>query len=205
MCGRFEQDPGNDEIAKVQSQAEKSLDQYELPLEVAQGEIFPTNTVAVLISVAQGVEAVPMRWGFPEPHYMGKGVIINTVAETALSKPMFRDSLLQRRLAVPVAGFYEWRDESTAEQKKPKVMYHFTREPGRLAFLAGLYKQFLGKEGTLLNHFTILTTSPTEMMSHYHNRMPVLLEESELDDWFLGDRLDYFLHRPQFDLQALKV
>ena len=70
------------------------------------GEIFPTNAAPILLPDGQKMTPKPMTWGFPS--FKGKGVIINARGETALDKPMFRRSVLERRCIVPTTGFYEW-------------------------------------------------------------------------------------------------
>ena len=73
------------------------------------GEIFPTNIAPVLALEKNALEAMLMNWGFPK--WQGEGVIINARSETAMEKPMFRNSLGTRRCVIPSTGFYEWKHE----------------------------------------------------------------------------------------------
>ena len=107
-----------------------------------------------------------MVWGFPS----FKGVIINARGETALDKPMFRRSVIERRCIVPTTDFYEWDSE--------KRKYHF-RLPGQdRLYLAGLWNVFQGEE-----RFVVLTTAPNDTIIHVHDRMPVLLTDDEVMPW----------------------
>lgn len=110
-----------------------------------------------------------MVWGFPS----FKGVIINARGETALDKPMFRRSVIERRCIVPTTDFYEWDSE--------KRKYHF-RLPGQdRLYLAGLWNVFQGFQGE--ERFVVLTTAPNDTIVHVHNRIPVLLTGDELMLW----------------------
>lgn len=129
----------------------------------ASGEVFPTQYAPVL--TASGPQA--MLWGFPA--YKGKGVIINARAESVYDKPMFRQAVLSRRVAVPSHGFFEWRKNG---KEKEKLLFN---HPGmRVLYMAGLYTQYA--DGA---RFTILTTAANDGMRPVHDRMPVILLPSE--------------------------
>ena len=110
----------------------------------------------------------PMAWSFSR--FKSKGVIINARGETALNKPMFRRSLLERRCIVPTTGFYEW------DRKKTK--YRFWLPGQDRLYLAGLWNTFQGEE-----RFVILTTAPNDTIINVHDRMPVLLTDDEVTPW----------------------
>ena len=165
MCGRFSLAPDESrEIARIVEEVQSRFGADS----IRTGEIFPTNTVPILLADGQEMIPKPMTWGFPG--FRGKGVIINARGETAPDKPMFRRSLLERRCVVPTTGFYEW------DRKKTK---HRFRLPGRnRLYLAGLWNAFQGEE-----RFVILTTAPNDTVIHVHDRMPVLLTDDEAAPW----------------------
>ena len=50
--------------------------------------------------------------------------------------------------------------------------------------MAGLYKNFIDKNGCSYSGFVIITTAAGEQMSQIHNRMPVILtEKSKIELW----------------------
>ena len=165
MCGRYSLAPDESrEIARIVEEVQSRFGADS----IRTGEIFPTNTVPILLADGQEMIPKPMIWGFPS--FRGKGVIINARGETALDKPMFRRSLLERRCIVPTTGFYEWDRE--------KTKYQF-RLPGRDSlYLAGLWNVFQGEE-----RFVILTTAPNDTIINVQDRMPVLLTDDEVTPW----------------------
>ncbi len=165
MCGRYSLAPDESkEIAQIVAEVQSRFG----AASIHTGEIFPTNAVPILLAEGQEMPPKPMTWGFPG--FRGKGVIINARGETALDKPMFRRSLLERRCVVPTTGFYEW--------DRKKMKYRF-RLPGRnRLYLAGLWNVFQSEE-----RFVILTTAPNDTIINIHDRMPVLLMDDEVTPW----------------------
>lgn len=166
MCGRYSLAPAESaEIERIVWEVQQKFGADS----IHTGEIRPTNPAPVLLLSDDGaMSAEPMGWGFPR--FDGKGVVINARGETAMDKPMFRKSLLERRCVVPTTGFYEWDSE--------KRKYLFRLPERRELYLAGLWNSFKGTD-----QFTILTTAPNESIINVHDRMPVLLPEAEQERW----------------------
>lgn len=165
MCGRYSLAPDESrEIAQIVAEVQSRFG----AASIHTGEIFPTNAAPILLAEEQKMTPRPMAWGFPG--FKGKGVIINARGETALDKPMLRRSLLERRCVVPTTGFYEW------DRRKTKYKFCLPGQP--CLYLAGLWNTFQGEE-----RFVILTTAPNDTMANIHNRMPVLLTDSEAMPW----------------------
>lgn len=194
MCGRFQVD-----AAAVKNAAAR---QFMLTgSETARpktGEIFPTDAVLVFARHSGKTGFLTMSWGFPR--WGGKGVVFNARAETAAQKPMFREHLFTRPVAVPTTGFYEWKPGLGA-RARDKYLF---REPGRDAlYLAGFAGSFPINDGQVPDRFVLLTTVANEAVAPYHNRMPVLLREDELDTWISGKKTGEILKRTPFALEAL--
>lgn len=165
MCGRYSLAPDESaELARIVAEVQSRFG----AASIHTGEIYPTNAAPVLLAAGQKMTPMPMKWGFP--NFKNKGVIINARGETALNKPMFRKSLLERRCIVPTSGFFEW------DRQKTK---HRFRLPGQeVLYLAGLWNRFEDEE-----RFVILTTAPNDTIINIHDRMPVLLTGAELEPW----------------------
>lgn len=114
-----------------------------------------------------------MQWGFPR--FQGKGLLINARVEAILDKKTFRDSVLHRRCVIPAHHFYEWC------KNKEKYTFQSPKQDATL-FMAGYYQIYNGQ-----NRFVILTTQANASVAPVHERMPLLLERQELEDWIMED------------------
>lgn len=166
MCGRYHFSLEQPTLRQLWERAQARFPNVKMEA----GEIFPTNTVPVLLDEGGGVVPVPARWGLP--HFKGSGVIINARAETAGEKRMFRESLRERRCAVPTSGFYEWSHD------REKRKYRFAVRPGEPLYLAGLWQE--SQDG---RRFVILTEAANASISDVHDRMPVILRGEQVDEW----------------------
>jgi putative SOS response-associated peptidase YedK len=104
----------------------------------------------------------------------------NAKAETLIEKPSFRNAFLRRRCIVPAEAFYEW-----VGPKGRKQPLNIARKDGNFLSLAGLYNFWrpTGSQGRPIPTFTIITTTPNQWMARVHDRMPVILQEDEVNNW----------------------
>jgi putative SOS response-associated peptidase YedK len=168
MCGRYYvDDETSREIRKILEQIDAKYENNNRK----SGEIFPTNTAPILAAYQKSIEPELAVWGFP--NYNNKGVLINARAETALEKKTFREGLLSRRCIIPCNGFYEWDSN--------KQKFYFKRQEDIL-YMAGIYNYYQEE-----SRFVILTTAANESMEAIHNRMPVVLEPNEVEEWILDN------------------
>lgn len=189
MCGRYYvDDETSREIRKILEQLDNTdlgSDSYK------KGEIFPTEKVAILTEDQNNIKPVINKWGFPG--FNNKGVLINARSETATEKKTFRESVLQRRCIIPANGFYEW--------DKNKNKYYFQRNESDIIYMAGFYQNFNNE-----NRFMILTTAANDSMSAIHHRMPLILENKEVEDWiFDSQSVEFILNKISPNLVHEKV
>lgn len=176
MCGRYYID---DETAREIERLVRHLDQKFKA--GGRRDIYPSGQAPVITGYQNEFSAELFTWGFPG--FDQKNLIINARSETALEKRMFKESIRNHRCAVPAAGFYEWNKE--------KEKYTFQRPDGRICYLAGFYKEFKGSV-----RFVILTTDANESMKSVHHRMPLVLNDEELDAWLFDDsQTELILHK----------
>lgn len=176
MCGRYHFSVVlMDEIREVVEASD-----WKLELGLLDKDMHPGDVAPVIAADDQGNLGIrKMRWGFTAPG--GKGLVFNARSESVFEKRMFRDSVENRRAAVPVSWFYEWN--------KSKEKYTFTREDSRVLFLAGFYSRY--EDG---DRFVILTTEANPSMEMVHSRMPLVLEKGQVKDWILdGGRTEELL------------
>jgi len=105
--------------------------------------------------------------------------MINAKAETITEKVSFKNSFKRKRCLVLSDGFYEWKKINSNE----KVPYRIKMEDNSLFAMAGLWDSWKGQDGELINSFTIITTSPNDLMKNIHLRMPVILEKKDEQLW----------------------
>lgn len=117
-------------------------------------------------------------WAKEKPKYP----TFNAKCETIEEKPTWKGSLNKMRCVVPVSGFYEWKGP-----KGEKQPYYITRRDGQPMLFAGLYafNNKIDPDGLL--SFTIITCEPNENMAKLHNRMPVIMDASDIDGWLSDD------------------
>jgi putative SOS response-associated peptidase YedK len=122
-----------------------------------------------------------MRWGLIPSWAKNSSAaasMINARAETAATKPAFRDALKSRRCLMPADGFYEW--SRTGKAKQP---YCFEVNEGKLFAFAGLWERWKDPSGQWVKSCSILTTTPNAVTSAVHDRMPVILHPDSYDLW----------------------
>ncbi len=171
MCGRyfFSKDSGDKKVQAIREAMER-----EHPGEYKTGEILPGNFAPAVILRRGKLSAVPAGFGFPG--FRDGKLIINARSETAAEKKTFADSLRERRIILPAAGFYEWSREGE------KTKYFFTRDGRETIYLCGLWKPV---DGFL--RFVILTRPANASMGGIHDRMPVIVGEEDVRP-YLTDR-----------------
>jgi len=179
MCGRYYIEIDEIEWQEIVSEIEERMkDEYEqmyLKLLKTRGEIFPSDIVPVRAGPG-GYE--PMKWGFILPGGKGKGrAVINARSETALEKPMFRQSMTERRCLIPASGYYEWQKSGS---KKTKYQLYLPDNP---IYFAGCYRQ---ERNSPLHHFVILTRQAVDSIGFIHDRMPVIIPPNGVDAWLNG-------------------
>ena len=123
-----------------------------------------------------------MRWGLlPRWKQRGPGRApepINARAETLDERPMFRSLIARNRCIVPATGFYEWRQMDHGKQ--PVVLRPTDQE---LFGFAGLWDETTTVDGELIRSFTIITTSPNELVAPIHHRMAAILDPGDEAAW----------------------
>ena len=144
----------------------------------------PTQELPVIVVDESGERVLrPMQWGlrarWSKPGDKKAVAPFNARAETMLEKPMFKNLIKRKRCLVPARGYYEWQNRG--DHKQP---YLIGPTDDELIAFAGLYDEFAPPgEDEPVASYTILTTDPSEFAGQFHNRMPVILERDDEDDW----------------------
>jgi putative SOS response-associated peptidase YedK len=86
-------------------------------------------------------------------------------------------------------GFYEWQTigVATSSPPQPKQPVYVTRRDGHPLAVAGLWASWrdrnMGDDAPWLHSCCVITTQANDTMSSIHDRMPVILEADDWDDW----------------------
>ncbi len=154
----------------------------------ASWNIAPTAAVLAITAGAEMRRAGVMRWGFTFNRPPGKSgasrPLFNARSETIRERPAFRSAFAQRRCLMPVNGFYEW--QASPGGSKTPLWIHRTDE--RPFALAGIYNTRPDPTAS------IITGAPNALMTPIHNRMPVMLDDTEYDDWLDPEAAPMTLH-----------
>ncbi len=106
--------------------------------------------------------------------------MINARSETIARKPAFKHAFRRRRCLVPADGFYEWKKSPDGKTKTPM---HVRMKSGSPFAFAALWETWRAPDGSELRSCTLLTTSPNGLMSTLHDRMPVIIPQSAMQQW----------------------
>lgn len=181
MCGRFVQLPLFD---KTQAPWPELAD--DLASVTAKYNLSPTQRAAVVLGDGERLTLRKLRWGLV-PSWVkdlkGSYSTINARIETVATKPAYRAAWrAPRRCLVPMAGYYEWREEGG---KQP---YYIARADGAMLYAAGLWEpkhhlQEDDSDGSL----TVITHDARDEAGLVHDRMPVFLDPGHARAWMTTD------------------
>ena len=126
-----------------------------------------------------------MTWGLI-PHFATneqyKYKTINAKAETVHTLSTFRHSFVRKRCLVPATGFFE--PDKINFVKQPYPWHYFKMKDNSIFSFAGLYDIWKDKNnGKEIHSYSIVTTTPNEVVGKYHDRMPVILKREDEEKW----------------------
>ncbi|HEY2531053.1 MAG TPA: SOS response-associated peptidase [Xanthobacteraceae bacterium] len=129
-----------------------------------------------------------MRWGLLPRWAKDEKLSYSTFnarSEDFTNKPTFRDAWKRgQRCLVVTDGFYEWK-KITVKEKQPYAIAMAADKT--MMVMAGLWSRWKDpKSGSEVLSCTILTCLPNNVMAELHDRMPVVLAESDWPKW-LGE------------------
>lgn len=164
MCGRYYLIKQIFHVLKDMG-VEVTMDQILL------GDCFPHQDIPVLIEESGKLKVRNMRWGYHGVH--SSRLIINARSETVRERRMFQNDFQNRRCLIIAKGFYEW------DHQKHQIA--FEKDDNSMMFMAGIYNEN--------QEVVILTRQANEVMKPIHSRMPVIIENDKMNQWFKQDAL----------------
>jgi putative SOS response-associated peptidase YedK len=182
MCGRYVTVSSPTILAERFAVEEVRIDTKEPDYNVT-----PRAEVPV-VATSRGKRVLDLvRWGLV-PSWAKSLAIgdkqINARADTVATKPAYKRAFVKRRAIIPADGFYEWQPIEGQKKKQPWFIRRRDGEP--LAF-AGLWEIWhdpeIGDDAPRVRSCVIITSDANEVLAPLHDRMPVVLPESEWDRW----------------------
>jgi len=183
MCGRFTLQTPSYQLATLFDQLAES----QIPPQESRHNICPTQNVLAVRQPGGIHEAVMLRWGlvpFWAKELKIGNRMINARSETVFEKPAFRAAAKSKRCVIVCDGFYEWKPVEGQKKKQPYLIAKEDRSPW---LMAGLWESWRDPEGPKdaapTETCTIITTAANDFMTDLHDRMPVKLEDEQIECW----------------------
>ena len=200
MCGRFSQLPSQSPFQAPRPELDDAFARLPIRFNLAPGQ-----TAGVLIQEQDDIALRILQWGllpFWAKELSLAHHTINARIESITEKPFYHAAFKARHAVIPMSGYYEW--QATPEGKQP---YYFQSEKhAATLWVAGLWEprhvlQTDASSGT----FTLITQEADGLPASIHNRMPVFIEASDVEQWLSlrpGPSMPFLLTRT---LPELKV
>lgn len=169
--------------------------------------ITPSQDVLVARAIGDAYELASLRWGlipfWAKDEKIGNRMI-NARSETVSEKPAFRAAWKKRRAVVPAAGFYEWH--RSGDTKQPYAIRANDHQPFAIAALW----EHWDKGPEPVESVALLTMQANQQIAPIHHRMPVVIQEPDLQQWLSGSTTEAAecLSRAKtvsFDFQAIST
>jgi len=147
--------------------------QYDFP----SHKITPGMYVPVCFKENNHYQIDWMRWGLVPSWSKDESFamkLINARRETISEKPSFRNAWKSRRCLIPCNYFYEWNQQ--------KQKFEIRLKNHEIFSLAGIWES-RERDDFVLNTFSIITQEANNEMKMIHDRMPVIIKESEFSNW----------------------
>lgn len=206
-CGRYVLQTTAKDLAKRYNLAKA-------PAVIASNyNVAPGQTMPVVVEEDGKIKVELMKWGLIPVWAKDPAIgyrLINARDDHIFEKPMWRGVILKKRALIPATGFYEWQ-KPPAGSKQHKTPFYIHPKQIDLFSFAGVWSSWKDKDGKELKTYSIITTQPNKEMAKVHNRMPVILRQSDEADWLEPSKaarqdVEPFLHPfEDHGLQMYKV
>lgn len=146
----------------------------------------PTQPISVILAERERRKLEEHRWGLVP--FWAKDAV-NADSALIHEKPAYRKMFSKQRCVIPSNGFYVWKWKGKVKQPVRIEMND------KHAFgMAGLYEIWKDAKGGEYRTCTVITTVSNRLVYEYDERMPVILNERDIDAWLdpgMNGDMDY--------------
>ena len=172
MCGRVIQKTPVQSVASAYgARMEEEVTLFE------PGEYTAGGQVLSIEASENGREASLSRWGLPAAWLTAGELLRHARAETAMSKPTFREAARTRRCIVPVDAWIEWGTRPGARRGPHEVRAC----EGGTTGIAGLWWPSAVRRCP--RRLVIITKTASGPPAQIHHRTPMAVLDSDIDIW----------------------
>jgi len=182
MCGRYV-------TTNAFSKSKHLVDNPDNVIDAENFNAYPTCILPVLLHRDKKFIIQNLTWGLVPKWAEGKEdfrPLNNARLESVDEKPSFKSLVKKYRCIIPADGYYEW--QQTDQGKQP---FFIKCSDDKQLYFGGLHQKNKDHE------FTILTHESEGDLKYIHHRMPLMLDESQFDQFFDYDRNISSLTREQ--------
>jgi putative SOS response-associated peptidase YedK len=181
MCNAYEQHVKWVAYTQMMQALELGVPTQQTELDLPESdEIRIKDLAPVMRAAGNGIELVPMTFGFPPSNAKG-GPVFNYRSDG-------RHFDKSNRCLIPASGFFEFTGK-----KYPKAKHRFTLNDAPFMAIAGIWRE--GAAGAS-PAFTMLTIDPSPDVAPYHDRQIVVLRPSDWAGWIYLTSPEAELLRP---------
>ena len=177
MCGRF----------TLTAEFHEIIDRFAIEAAIADElyqesyNVAPSQSVLSVINDGEKNRLGYLKWGLIPSWSKDEKIgskLINARGETLAEKPSFRDAFRKRRCLVLADSFYEWKRHENGTKTPMRIRL----KSNEVFAMAGIWERWKKGNDTIFT-CTVITTSPNELMSDIHDRMPVILHKDDEQTW----------------------
>lgn len=158
----------------------------ELPELGARYNVAPSQAVPFVLQDREGRRAELVKWGLvpfwaDDPSIGNR--LANARADSVAVKPSFRNAFKSRRGLMLADLFYEWQVLPGQKVKQPWCIRLAGDAPFAMAALWERWTPKSAPDSDPLTTCCVITTEANGVMTPIHDRMPVILHETDYDQW----------------------
>jgi putative SOS response-associated peptidase YedK len=184
MCGRYVLEGP---VSRVQQFFDAKLTEAFEDYQSGRYNIAPTMQIPVVRINRDGERVlIRHRWGLIPSWSKDASIgakLNNARGETVHEKPSFRTGFKRYRCLIPASGYYEWQAPPEGRKARKQPFYISPTDAPFFA-MAGVCDHWTDKAtGELIMSAAIITTTPCPQLAHIHDRMPVMIQPQEWEEW----------------------